>query len=364
MTIQEFKINKIIERSSNRIRTNYNSDLNYKLFLDPNLFPLIPKDDKLVGFSQDSFVLEEVAEQYKKFTDLITRKIFQNKVNFEFYNFTKKPDFFNNNLLEAYRNNRNAYYGLLVGYINGRNIKIRNVTDFYNTFLDYIEKYSSILPLTLYNLNFRKRLYFENTGLSIVLKQKGVGSLTGIFEDFLRPSRRGSTNDYVKIANLQGFEVDLANPYRLVYNPYRKINNVDIKRFYSDNFFNYFSLEFSYLDTMVTTMYNQYNEDRFPPTDHFSEKYKVHFPNEMCKNQIKTIKENVNKEGTLTKEQKLKLYFFALLSETGQNSMPNKDMILHNAMAVADSLDMPAAMQYTVAQVRRSAKTTTFTPVF
>ena len=360
MTIQEFNINKVIERSSNRIRTNYNSDFNFKLFLDPNLFPLIPKDSKLVGFSENSFILEEVAEQYKKFTDLITRKMLQKKVGFEFYNFTKKPDFFNNNLLEAYVRNLNSYYGLLVGYINGRNIKIRNVTDFYNTFLDYIEKYSSILPLTFYNLNFKKRLYFENTGLSIVLKQKGVGSPADRFTSFLRNTR--STNDYVKIANLQGFEVDLANPYRLVYNPYRKINNVDIKRFYSDNFFNYFSLEFSYLDTMVTTMYDQYNNDRF--TNHFSDKDKVSFPNEMCKIQIKTIKENVNKEGTLTKEQKLKLYFFALLSETGQNSMPNKDMILHNAMAVADSLDMPAAMHYTVAQVRRSAKTTTFTPVF
>jgi len=361
MAIQEFNISKVIERSSNRIRTNYNSDLDFKLFLDPNLFPLIPKDSKLVGFSENSFILEEVSEQYKKFTDLITRKILQKKVNFEFYNFTKKPDFFNSSLVEAYENNLNAYYGLLVGYINGRNIKIRNVTDFYNTFLDYIEKYSSILPLTLYNLNFKKRLYFENTGLSIVLKQKGINKPMGRFTDFLRNTR--STNDYVKIANLQGFEVDLANPYRLVYNPYRKINNVDIKRFYSDNFFNYFSLEFSYLDTMVTAMYDQYNKDRFPK-NHFSEKYKVYFPNEMCKNQIRTIKENINKEGTLTKEQKLKLYFFALLSETGQNKMPNKDMILHNAMAVADSLDMPAAMQYTVAQVRRSAKTTTFTPVF
>jgi hypothetical protein len=52
----------------------------------------------------------------------------QKKVGFEFYNFTKKPDFSNNNLLEAYANNLNAYYGLLVGYIDGRNIKIRNVT--------------------------------------------------------------------------------------------------------------------------------------------------------------------------------------------------------------------------------------------
>ena len=124
MTIQEFNIGKIIQNSSRRIRTNYNSDLDYKLFLDTDLFPLIPKDDKLIGFSQDSFVLEEVAEQYKKFTDLITRKMLQKKVGFEFYNFTKKPDFSNNNLLEAYANNLNTYYGLLVGYIDGRNIKI------------------------------------------------------------------------------------------------------------------------------------------------------------------------------------------------------------------------------------------------
>jgi len=362
MAIQEFNIGKIIQNSSRRIRTNYNSDLDYKLFLDPNLFPLFPKDTKLVGFSQDSFVLEEVAEQYKKFTDLITRKMFQKKVGFEFYNFTKKPDFSNNNLLEAYTNNLNAYYGLLVGYINGRNIKIRNITDFYNTFLDYIQRYSNILPLTFYNLNFKKRLFFENTGLSIVIKQKGVGNPAGILEDFLSFRNTRSANDYVRLANLQGFEVDLANPYRLVYNPFRKINNVDIKQFYADNFFSYFDLEFSYLDMMVTTMYNQYNKDRF--ANHFSDKDKVYFPNEMCKNQIRTIKENINKEGTLTKEQKLKLYFFALLSETNQNEMPNKDKVLHNALAVADSLDMPSAMRYTAAQVRRSSKTTTLTPVF
>jgi hypothetical protein len=113
---------------------------------------------------------------------------------------------------------------------------------------------------------------------------------------------------------------------------------------------------------MVTTMYNQYNKDRF--VNHFSDKDKVYFPNEMCKNQIRTIKENINKEGTLTKEQKLKLYFFALLSETNQNEMPNKDKVLYNALAVADSLDMPSAMRYTAAQVRRSSKTTTLTPVF
>ena len=103
MTIQEFNIGKIIQNSSRRIRTNYNSDLDYKLFLDTDLFPLIPKDDKLIGFSQDSFVLEEVAEQYKKFTDLITRKMLQKKVGFEFYNFTKKPDFSNNNSIRSIR---------------------------------------------------------------------------------------------------------------------------------------------------------------------------------------------------------------------------------------------------------------------
>jgi len=87
MTIEQFNINKVKKIRSRSIKTNYNTDLNSKLFLDPDLMPLFPKEEKLIQFSQDSYILEEISDQYKKFTDLITRKIFQNKVNFKFYNF-------------------------------------------------------------------------------------------------------------------------------------------------------------------------------------------------------------------------------------------------------------------------------------
>ena len=72
MTIQQYNINKIKEIRSSILRTNYNTDLNSKLFLDPNLIPLFPIETKLVQFGEASYVIEEVAEQYKKFTDLIT----------------------------------------------------------------------------------------------------------------------------------------------------------------------------------------------------------------------------------------------------------------------------------------------------
>lgn len=361
MTIQEdFEINKIVQESANTgVRTNYNSDLNFKLFLNPNLLPLVPKSEMLVGLSENSFVLREVAEQYKKFTDLITRKILQNKVNFEFYNFTEKPKFYNNNLFEAFTNNLNTYYNLYISYLNGRKIKITNITDFYDHFLIYINKYSNILPLTFYNLNFNKRLFFENTGLTILLKQKKIGDPINYFQDFLTFSKKRNFNDYIKIANLQGFEVDLANPYRMVYNPYRKINNTNIKKFYSDNFINYFDFEISFLDTFIATMYNEYNNNRF--ANHIIEKDKVYFSNEMCFNYIKTIKENITRGGQLTTEQKLKLYLYALLSEKNNLNTPNKEKILHNAIQTAEVLDMPTAMQYILAQTKRIGKTTTIT---
>ena len=357
MTIQQFNINKIKQTRSRSIKTNYNTDLNSKLFLDPNLVPLFPVETKLVQFGEDSYVIEEVAEQYKKFTDLITRKIYQNKVNFNFYNFTKKPDFFNQNFLDNYVNLLNSHYRLFTLFINRKQLKINNIEEFYNEFLLYIRKHSNTLPLTLYTSTTKKRFYYENTGLSISLDQKKAGDALNYLREFI--GRQSETNAYIKIANLCGFEIDLANPYRMVYNPYRKATEVDVEAFYRNNFSDYFALEFSFLDSLVDTMYRQYTKDKF--VDYFSEKNKVYIPNEECQKQIKTIKQNVSSGGSLALEQKLKLYLYAIASESNVPLDSKIDKIYVNAKSIAHSLDNRSAMLYALSQVRRLKRTTTFT---
>ena len=357
MTIQQYNINKIKEIRSSILRTNYNTDLNSKLFLDPNLIPLFPIETKLVQFGEASYVIEEVAEQYKKFTDLITRKIFQNKINFNFYNFTKKPDFFNQNFLDNYIIVLNSHYELFTLFINRRQLKINNIEEFYNEFLLYVRKHSNTLPLTLYTSTLEKRFYYENTGMSISLKQKKAGDALSYLREFI--ARRSETNTYIKIANLHGFEVDLANPYRMIYNPYRKATEVDVEAFYKNNFSDYFALEFSFLDSLVDTMYRQYLKDKF--VDYFSEKNKVYVPNEECQKQIKTIKENINSSGSLTLDQKLKLYLYAIASENNVALDSKIDKIYVNAKSIAHSLDNRSAMLYILSQVRRLKRTATFT---
>jgi|14BtaG_2_1085337.scaffolds.fasta_scaffold02404_5 hypothetical protein len=357
MTIEQFNINKVKKIRSRSIKTNYNTDLNSKLFLDPDLMPLFPKEEKLIQFSQDSYILEEISDQYKKFTDLITRKIFQNKVNFKFYNFTKKPDFANKNIYVNYINILNSYYRLFSSYINRRQLKINNINDFYKYFLIYIRTYSNILPFTLIGTTTGKRLYYENTGLSIVLDQKNGNNIPNYFRAFITKPREA--NAYIKIANLHGFEVDLANPYRLVYNPYRGGTEGDVEGFYLRNFENYSSLELRYIDSLVDTMYRQYVVDKF--SNHESEKNKVYIPNKNCKNQIKTIKENINKTGVLTVNQKLKLYLYALAAENNMPIDEKIDKVYIQSTQIARSLDTRAAMVYIVSQVRRDRRTTTLT---
>lgn len=357
MTIKQFNINKVKEIRSRSIKTNYNTDLNSKLFLGPDLIPLFPLETKLVQFSKNSYVLEEVAEQYKKFTSLITRKMFQNKVNFSFYNFTKKPNYFNQNFLDNYIKVINSHYELFTSFINKRQIKIHNIQEFYEEFLLYIKKYSNILPLTLYTSTLRKRLYYENTGLSISFDQKKAGDVSNYFAEFI--SKPEEINTYIKIANLQGFEVDLANPYRIVYNPYRKITQEDAKEFYLANFSNYFVLEFSFLDSLIDTMYNQYIADKF--ANHYSEKNKLYIPNSHCKEQVKTIKQNINKTGKLTTNQKLKLYLYALASENNIAIDATIDKVYDRSLAAAQGLDTRAGMLYSLSQVRRLSRTTTLT---
>ena len=357
MTIEQYNINKVKEIRSSILRTNYNTDLDSKLFLDPDLIPLFPLEEKLVQFSEDSYVVKEVGEQYKAFTDLITRKIFQNKVKFDFYNFTKKPNYFNQNFLDNYIKVINSHYKLFTSFINRRQIKIHNIEEFYNQFLTYIIKYSNTLPLTLYTSTLRKRLYYENTGLSIVLDQKKGNDNPDYFRAFITKPRE--VNAYIKMANLHGFEVDLANPYRMVYNPYRKAAEEDPRAFYLANFSDYFTLELGFLDSLIETMYAQYLKDKF--ADYHSEKNKTYIPNENCKEQVRTIKQNINNTGVLTVNQKLKLYLYALAAENKIAVDKKIDKVYIQSIGAARTLDTRAAMLYIVSQVRRDRRTTTLT---
>jgi len=356
MTIKEFNRNNLRDAISNNINSRLNSDINQKAFLDPNLMPLLPKDEALAGFSEQSNILIPVAEQYKKMTDFITRKILQKKINFSFYNFTKKPNFYNQNIRRLYIENLNFHYTNYVGYIQENNIKIYNINDFYNNFLFYIRLVCSIQPLTLYNTLPVRRDYFENTGLSILLKQEGLNNDRKYISELTLST--SNIRQYVKVANLNGFEVDSSNFYRLVFNPYRRITEQDINKFYTDNFYNYYLLELNYLSTMVTVMYGEFVKTKF---DNYQRKNTITIPDEYCNQIIKSIKKNVELTGDINQEQKLRLYGTAILSERGLYDDPARNDIMFNATNLMNSLDMFSAMQYIVAQARRLSNTTTIT---
>ena len=348
MTIQEFNTSVIKNNLTRRLQTNYNSDNSFKVFLDPNLMPLFPLEEKSIALNETCNVLSTVQQQYQKFTDLITRKILQNKVNFKFYNFTQKPQFINRNLQEVYIGVLNSHYINFVNFIANRK-RITNIETFYQEFLLYTEQYCSILPFTLYTTNLKHKRYFENTGLVILLQQDKLDNERKIITDFL--NRFDNTNDYIRIANLTGFEVDAAIPYRMIFNPYRGINKQEINNFYKNNFYDYYALEMSYLDTAMETMYRQYTTD----------KTSVAIPQEQCEKIIKTAKKNINTDSFVSKDKKIKLYITALFAENGITNTKAKNDAINNAIIVNETLDFRSAMEYAVGQMRKLKTTRTFT---
>lgn len=341
MSIEDYSIGKIIENATPRLKTPYSSDRSMKLFLDPNLMPLIPKREKLVPFSETASVLAEVEQKYKTFSELITRKILQNKVGFNFYNFTKKPNFTNRDILATYVQVLNSHTSIFVKDMTVNGSAARNFDEFYEMFLSYVDTVGSILPLTLYSTAKKNKTYFENTGLCISLKDTGHDDTLRVLSDFFY--QVDNTNDYILIANKCGFEVDAANPYRMVYNPFRGKEKKDIKDFYKENFIDIIEIEKNFFSFILTTMYNDYKKNK-----KFVYSYK-----EGCERNILTTKQALDAPATLTTDKIIKLYTYTLFAERGLNSHSEKTQITRNAIRLAKTLDIDRAMLYSLGQVSR-----------
>jgi hypothetical protein len=323
-----------------------NSDIifenNIELFQTSEYLPLIPKQEKMVAFSNDANVLELTAASYNQMVEFLARKSIAKKLKLNFIKTNKRPKFRNIDIVDFYRNKVLRYYNVFIKHMNNRpDIKINNFNDFYAHFTSFIYEAIEASPFTFYSSIYASPTYYSNTGLVIYLKSKNLDDDNQIFKEL---SIR-EVNFFIDIAKNFGFEVDKRIPYRMVFNPRRLTKYSNLSNFYEDNFEDYYEIELAFLDSLFEDIYDIYvksKESNYTPVD-------------LCKDLVPTRRIDVDGQLNLTQADKISFYLECLLVERKVTFLEQKKDILETAIAIAETLDMRASMVYIMGQVNRLA---------
>jgi hypothetical protein len=330
----------------NLIKTGISFEKDSYLFQTPDLLPLVPRQERLVPFTDNANVLETTAISYNKFIEFISRKRYARKLNLSFININKRPSFQNVNMNQFYQNKIIDYYNVFIKFLNKNpSLTIDNFDDFYRTFTMFVYEGITASPFTFYSSIYHSKTFYENTGLVVYLKSKNLDNDNDIFDTFVLSPRE--TRIYVRTANQFGFEVDQEVPYRLVFNPKRAIDTVNLSNFYAENFEDYYEIESSILIGLFEDLYIMFlkgKQNNFRPVDR-------------CADFVPTRKTKILEDFNVTQREKLSFYLNSLFLERKVTYVDEREQILDNALVTAEMVDIQAGMRYIMGQVNRLTNT-------
>jgi hypothetical protein len=330
----------------NNLTTNISFERDSYLFQTPDRLPLVPKQEKLVPFTSNANVLETTAISYNKFIEYISRKQYARKLKLDFVNINQRPKFDNLNMTEFYQNKIRDYYNVFIKFLNKNpSFVINSFDDFYKMFTMFVYEGIVASPFTFYSSIYQSKTFYENTGLVIYLQSANLDNDNDIFDTFILNRRESQA--YIRTANQFGFEVDRNIPYRLVFNPKRAIDTVNLSNFYAENFEDYYQIESSILIGLFEDLYNMFlkgKQNNFRPVDR-------------CDDFVPTRKTKILEDFNVTLREKLSFYLNSLFLERKVTYVDEREQILDNALVTAEMVDIQAGMRYIMGQVNRLANT-------